>query len=331
VRQFPGSFTIFGAAVLVPDTKIGDQIHVEVSKYQPTEDELEFNPDVQDDLKKQVHFKIDYEFVQNDVRSLDGGIIGKKYYFWVTGKTTTKSKLPTTTISELLKNGPTQYVVFPSTTSFAVFGLNYLVAKNDTFKLRLVNDLTLRSDPNGLDLKNTHEEWKLIRKGQRQKVPEALWNKIVDSICGADISNQELPYRSIVEYDARNNTSTIYGFGDGQVIAPREILVKTIFDTITNSKVTIEFDLTGNIDFIGSDVLDWNNPEEWFDTPENTRRTMENIWAKAKNSQINEIVFAAIEDACAYIEDMTHLIKTSRLSAYSIRIINPSPATEDFE
>lgn len=331
VRQFPGSFTIFGAAVLVPDTKIGDQIHVEVSKYQPTEDELEFNPDVQDDLKKQVHFKIDYEFVQNDVRSLDGGIIGKKYYFWVTGKTTTKSKLPTTTISELLKNGPTQYVVFPSTTSFAVFGLNYLVAKNDTFKLRLVNDLTLRSDPNGLDLKNTHEEWTLIRKGQRQKVPETLWNKIVDSICGADISNQELPYRSIVEYDARNNTSTIYGFGDGQVIAPREILVKTIFDTITNSKVTIEFDLTGNIDFIGSDVLDWNNPEEWFDTPENTRRTMENIWAKAKNSQINEIVFAAIEDACAYIEDMTHLIKTSRLSAYSIRIINPSPATEDFE
>jgi hypothetical protein len=152
-----------------------------------------------------------------------------------------------------------------------------------------------------------------------------------DSICGADISNQELPYRSIVEYDARNNTSTIYGFGDGQVIAPREILVKTIFDTITNSKVTIEFDLAGNIDFIGSDVLDWNNPEEWFDTPENTRRTMENIWAKAKNSQINEIVFAAIEDACAYIQDMTHLIKTSRLSAYSIRIINPSPATEDFE
>lgn len=331
IRQPPGAFELNGSEVIFASTVTGDELYVRVSMYEPSADELKFNPDVDDDLKKQDHYKRDYEFVENLVRSSDGAVIGSKYYFWVTGKSTTTNKLPTNTIENLIINGPTQFAVFPRNDSIVLYGLNYLVTRNNTFKLRLVNDNTLRSDPNGLDLKDVHQEWKLIRKGQREKVPSQLWDRIVDSMCGSNIAGEVLPFRSILEYDSRNNTETIYGFGDGQVIAPRDILVKTVFETITNSKVTLEFDLSGAIDFISSDVLDWNNPNEWFDTPDHTRKTMESIWFKAKPSQINEIVFAAIEDACAYIKEMTHLMKTSRMSAYSIKIVQQSSGIEKYE
>jgi hypothetical protein len=109
------------------------------------------------------------------------------------------------------------------------------------------------------------------------------------------------------------------------------VLVNTAFQTITNSKVTIEFDLSGTIDFISSEVLDWENSNYWFDTPEHTRTTLERIWQLAKPSQINEIVFAVINDICAFNSEMTHLMKTSRLSAYSIKIVQQSSGKEEFE
>ncbi len=331
IRQFPGSFLVYGSIIIVPETSAGDKIFVKISKYEPSADELSFKPEVLDDLKKQVQYKKDYEFVEFDVRNDEGAFQSKLYYFWVTNKTNSSDGLPTNTITESLLTGPSQFVLFPRNDSFAVFGLNYLVAKNNTFKLRLLSDETLRDDPNGLDLKDTHQEWTLIRQGQRGRVPKELWDRIVDSMCGQNLSGQSLPFQSIIEYDNRNGTNTIYGFNEGQILAPRDVLVNTAFQTITNSKVTIEFDLSGTIDFISSEVLDWENSNYWFDTPEHTRTTMERIWQLAKPSQINEIVFSIINDICAFNSEMTHLMKTSRLSAYSIKIVQQSSGKEEFE
>lgn len=331
VRQIEGTFLKYGSVIVVPDTTVGDDLYIRIASYLPSEAELKFDPDVADDLKKQIHYKKDYEYVKLPVRNLDGVVIGAKFYFWVTNKTSTANKLPTTTISQMLVSGPPQFIVFPSSKSVVLNGMNYLVGMNNQFKIRLVNDETLRDDLNGLDLKDTHHEWALIRRGQRQKVPKKLWDKIVDSMCGENIVGDAIPSRSRIEYDARNYTNSIYGFADDQVIAPSNILVDTVFFTITNSKVHREFDLSDEIDFISSDVLDWDSSETWFNSPANIRKNMDAIWNNAKSSQINEIVFAAIEDVCVYISEMTHLMKTSRLSAHSIKMVQPMASLEDFE
>lgn len=331
VRQMAGTFYKYGTVVVIPQTSIGDIINLRVAGYNPTDEELNFNPDVEDDLKKQIHYKKDYEYVKLAVRNFDGVIVGSKYYFWVTNKSTTNNRLPTSTISDLLMNGPSQFMMFPSNDSIVLFGLNYLVGMNNKFKLRLVNDETLRDDPLGLDLKDIHYEWALIRKGQRQRLPKDLWEKIVDTMCGQNIAGDTLPSMARVEYDTRNYSNSIYGFEKDQVLAPAQTMIDTVFYTITNSKVNREYDISDEIDFISSDVLDWDSSETWFNSVANIRKNMDAIWNEAKPLQINEIVFAAIEDACVYIPEMTHLMKTSRLSAYSIKMVQPMAAREEFE
>jgi hypothetical protein len=106
IRQFPGSFLVYGSIIIVPETSAGDKIFVKISKYEPSADELSFKPEVLDDLKKQVQYKKDYEFVEFDVRNDEGAFQSKLYYFWVTNKTNSSDGLPTNTITDSSKPGP---------------------------------------------------------------------------------------------------------------------------------------------------------------------------------------------------------------------------------
>lgn len=337
ILQGYGAYTITGNFVTIETLNVGDTVVIVYAGYTPSKKELAFNPDVSDDLTIQRHYKKDYQFVEVPIRSSDGAIINSKYYFWVSDKSHTVNSISVKTIAENLKNGPAQYVTFfrfeneTTINSIVVYGLNYIVSKNDTFQLRLVNDQTLRDDPEGLNLKDTHSEWALIRRGQRTRCPKQLWDKIVESMCGETIVGDTLPAVKLQEFDIRNGTTTIYGFNDGQILAPSEVLVNTIQHTILNTTVIKEFDVSNTIDFIADDVLDWSDTESWFVTPSSIRKNMDSIWNKARPQQINEIVFNAIEDICAHNPEMTHLMKTSRLSAYSIKIVPQVANVQEYD
>ena len=337
VLQIIGSYQIIGKFIQIPDTAVGDFITILNRSYIPTSAELAFDPQTKDDLAIQIQYKKDYQYVVLPIRNSDGVVGSYKYYFWATNKSNASGKLSTSVIAEMLKSGPTQYVSFHRTNSMkydaiAISGINYIVGKNDTFKLRLVNDYTLREDPNQIDLKDTHAEWKLIRPGQRTRVPKELWDKIVDAACGQNIAGQKIPSFARISYDERNHAASKYGFGEGQIVAPSDVVIKTIFDTITKyTKVVREFDINNTIEFIGDDVLDWNNPDSWFATPASTRNTLTRIWELARPQHANEIVFAVINDICAFNPDLDVLMKTSRLSAYSIKIVQGVSSNAEFE
>jgi len=213
--------------------------------------------------------------------------------------------------------------------AITVSGLSYVVTKDNAFKLRFTRDFTLRDDPNELDLKDTHAEWMLIRPGQRTKIPEALWNKMVNTACGEDVAGNALPSPQRVAYDERNGTRTQFGFGADQVLAPSDLVKSTLQFTILNTKLV---DDTGSVpvpDYIT--FLDFNESEMWFSTPSNTRNTLTRIWNEGKVSQINELFFAVLEDILASNYEMTDLFKTSRLSAYSIKVVRPSPIVPTYE
>jgi hypothetical protein len=144
-----------------------------------------------------------------------------------------------------------------------------------------------------------------------------------------DAAGNPVPALRRVLYDERNGSFTQFGFNGEQTLAPSTLLIATVEFTILNTKVV---DTSGPVpvpDFIA--ILDFNQSDTWFADAAATRQTMTDIWANAKVSQINEIFFAALEDTLASNLELTDLFKTSRLSAYSIKIVTPTVSIPIYE
>ena len=340
VQQLSGTYTLIGGVLSVLNVAHGHQVTIVIRPYAPTSDELAFDPTVADDLTIQQQYKTDYQYVKVPVRGSDGTITSTKYYFWVKNRSTAarRKNLSVKSIAKLLVDGPSQFLTFQniqptgdtySYNAITIAGLNYVVTKDDAFKLRFTRNFTLRDDPNQLDLKDTHAEWTLIRPGQRTKIPEALWQKMVDTACAQDAAGNTLPSPSRVSYDDRNGTRTQFGFGSDQVLAPTSIVLSTLLFTILNTKLVDDSGAIPVPDYMT--FLDFSQSDTWFSTPANTRNTLTRIWNEAKVSQINELFFAVLEDICSAQYELTDIFKTSRLSAYSIKVVSSTPAVPTYE
>ena len=106
-------------------------------------------------------------------------------------------------------------------------------------------------------------------------------------------------------------------------MAPAELLRSSILHSILNTRL---IDTTGNVDVPDYiKVLNFNESDIWFKDSAATRKTLSDIWLNAKPKQINEVFFAALNDMLACNYEMSDIFKTSRLSAYSIKLV-PIPA-----
>jgi hypothetical protein len=211
----------------------------------------------------------------------------------------------------------------------AISGLNYIVTKDDTFKLRFTRDFTLRDEPEELNLKNVHAEWTLLRPGQRTRVPEALWRKLTDSAAGVDAAGNAVPAVRRVLYDERNGTDTRFGFGPEQTLAPAALLRSSILHAIVNTRLVDDSGASPVPDYIAA--LDFGESESWFATPASTRETMTAIWTGGTAQQVNAVFFVALNDVLAANYSLSDLFKTSRLAARSVRIVGKPPALPAYE
>ena len=347
--QFGSAFSITDNVVKLDTVRLGSSVVVVIRKYNPSAAELAFDPDVSDDLSIQRQYKKDFEYVESTVRDRDGSIIGTTYFFWVQGKTTPakQKRMSVQAIAQDLKAGPSCYLTFQVNTDLmrnaagqyaynavSIAGLANVVSKDDTYKIRFTNDFVLRDDPEEMNRKDVHTEWVLIRAGQRTRIPESLWSKLTDSICGFDAANNQVPSVNRVLYDERNSTRTRFGFDKDQTLAPSELLIQSVKHaivntTLRNKSVPVLADGTLPIDFI-----DWlvDTPQDtWFSSAEASRRTMTNIWNRAKPTQINSLFFAALEDILAHNYELTDIFKTSRLSVNSVKVVQPTLAKLTYE
>lgn len=340
VAQLTGTYSLVGTTLTVLKVPFGQYVVLIVRPYTPTTAELAFDPAIMDNLLIQRQYKSDYQYVELPVRDGAGTIVSTTYFFWVKNRTSPapKNDLSVKAVAQLLTAGPSQFLTFqniqkPADTweynALAINGLNYVVTKNDTFKLRFTRNFTLRDDPQQLDLKDTHVEWSLIRPGQRVKIPEVLWRKLVNTACGLDEAGNTLPSPRRASYDTRNGTRTQFGFGADQVIAPTALVTSTLLFTILNTRLLDESGAVPMPDYML--FLDFNESDIWFSTPTNTRNTLTKIWNQAKVSQINELFFAVLEDMIASNYELSDIFKTSRLSAYSIKVVRPGPVLPSYE
>lgn len=348
IAQLAAAYSIVANTVTLNNVLAGSIGTVIIRPYEPSAAELAFDPTVLDDLTFQQQYKQDYEYVSLPVRDSEGAPTSTIYYFWVKNKSinAVKKKLSVSAITQELRDGPPNFLTFQhligtGTTAdpyrydaITISGLSYIVAKDDTFKLRFTRNFTLRDDPQQLDLKDTHTEWTLIRPSQRTRIPATLWDKLTDSLAGQNIAGSAVPALRRELYDERNGTTTQFGFEAEQILAPQDLLVSSVTYTIVNTKLinkSVPPNADGSYppDFI--EFLDPASAGTWFATPAEARQTMTDIWNAAKPVQINEIFFAALNDILAKNYELTDLFKTSRLSAYSIKVVAASPITPTYE
>ena len=339
IAQLKASFTLSGKQLTVNNVSTESKVTVIVRKYEPSIAELGFDPAVKEDLSFQKQYKEDYEYVSLPIRDREGALSSAVYFFWVKNKTTPAAgkKQSVQSITQMLRDGPLNFLTFQHISDAAPYqydaitisGLSYVVTKDDTFKLRFTRNFTLRDDPQELDLKNVHTEWALMRPGQKTRIPENLWIKLTDSVVGADAAGNTIPSVRRQLYDERNNTRTSYGFGSEQTLAPLELLRSSIVDTILNTKLVVDGVSVVVPDYIS--FLDLDESDSWFATAESARKTMTDIWNQASVAQVNEIFFAALNDVLASNYELSDIFKTSRISAYSIKVITGAPVAPTFE
>jgi hypothetical protein len=342
IAQLKAAYTITGKTVTVHSVRRASTATVIIRKYEPSLAELAFDPDVADNLAFQQQFKQDYEYVAQPVRDNEGSLTQMRYFFWVKNKTTTAigKKLSVQAITQELQEGPSNYLTFQHFLesnwaqpkrydAITISGLSYVVTKDDTFKLRFTRDFTLRDEPEELNLKNTHTEWALIRAGQKTRIPETLWQKLTDSVAGEDAAGNAVPAVRRVLYDERNGTRTQFGFNREQTLAPSNLLRSSIAHTIVNTTLV---DSSGSVpvpDYIS--FLDLDDADAWFADATTARKTMTDIWNSAKVEQVNEIFFAALNDILASNYQLSDIFKTSRLSAYSIKVVRAAAVPQTYE
>lgn len=342
ISQLRATYTIVGKNISVLNVKSGSKVVVIIRKYEPRAEELAFNPDVQENFLYQHQYKKDYEYVSSPIRNDDGSISNIEYFFWVKNKSTAAAgkKMSVKAVAQDLISGPSSFITFQNIlestdilpnryNAITISGLNFVVTKDNSFKLRFTRNFTLRDDPQDLDLKDTHTEWSLMRQNQNTKVPVQLWNKLIDSAAGFDAVGNIIPSIRRTLYDERNGTRTQFGFNVEQTLAPFDLLRSSILYTILNTKLVNDAGISEIPDYI--DGINFDESSEWFADSNSTRKIMTFIWLNAKVSQINEIFFAALNDILASNYELSDIFKTSRLSAYSIKLVPIPPGVSTYE
>jgi hypothetical protein len=328
------------------EPNLGDMVTLIYKAYAPSKIDLTFDPDnnpTTDNPVQTVQYKYDYQYTAREIRNDAGVLVNTLYYFWVANKnlTTRGRKISLQAAKSLLKVNTNPYAILqnisaptgtatPSYNQFIGMGLNRYITEDDTYKIRFTRDFILRDDPKDIELKNVHTEWAMIREQQNILIPEKLWNHLVDAACGQNLIGDAVPSIARVAYDERNGTNARYGFGDGQAFVDQTLALDSIKHAILNTALTTISPANPGVEVPDPiEFIDPNQIDSLFDTAANIRKTMSDIWTKAKPKQVNEIFFTVLYDALADNYEFTDIFKTSMIAAHSIRLFSKLEKTDE--
>src|SRR5690606_19341358 len=136
-----------------------------------------------------------------------------------------------------------------------------------------------------------------------------------------------------INYDAKYNTNTRYGFESDQIFVDSDLALDSIINTILNTSLTLKLGAITLTDYITILNVNASTTEEqlrqqWFSTPQQSRATMSLIYSTARAAQINEIFFNVLNDALANNYEFTDLFKTSLVTVNSTTIVKEQTTRE---
>lgn len=335
VKSLTGYYLFTPQAGIIQGSKLRAQLPFRV----PTGDELKLKLEgTTADPTKLVEFKYDTPYSVREERNEFGRVTSVKYYFWVTGKETPAvgKKLPVKLVAQQLKQHPGPYAVPQVLKRFnqldgrpnryallTLVDLARFIRKNDSYKLRISENGSMRDDDQDITLRPTHAEWKLIRKNQPTRLPKELWDKLVDTLCGETATGQSLPFAVYSEYDDRNGTTSRIGLRQGQVLADPIKAIATVKGMLKDTQV-VTYDVASGsfipspISFVGYDSTALDT---YLETPTSIRAFMALLWNNASARNLNELFFAVLDDALAASYELADVIKTSYVTLDEVRAV----------
>lgn len=193
-------------------------------------------------------------------------------------------------------------------TQAIVRGLQGTVKQEDRYVIRFTRDFTLRDtlDRSSMTPKNRHEEWKLFREQQFEKIDLYLWTKMVEALIGYKINstgilfNQAIPSLNRILYDRLYNAETQFGLGPQQVFTDKSLSLRTLMQFLTDPNRAFEF---VNI----AEFLDNND----FNTPEGIVAALTSIYQGFSVSEVNSLFFSILHDAISLKKEYGDFLKTS--------------------
>ena len=195
-------------------------------------------------------------------------------------------------------------------TSLALSGLDQLITSDQRFAIRLSVNRSLATNDTSMTV---HNEWEMFREHQSYLIPDQLWNKLVESMVGYQLSDPDQPVPSIerIFYDQDNNTVSRYGIQQDQALGDSDNIVQTVLAIIS--------DPTTDVYPVDKDQF---FDKYSFATTEDIRISMEYIRSYFPVSVINQIVVEVIKDFLTLAPNDSNLMKTSWISISGTTIVD---------
>lgn len=322
--------------------------------------ETAFDPDTTDDGATLVQWKYDFEYTT--FTTISGTTPQVTYYFWVQNSqfrdNTDNTALSAQEVAQQLEKIPTPYFTVhepkddPTLIGTYGYGLspygftysladlaeqsliipilyreavlhkasNY-ITEDDRFVWRFTRDLTLRYTLKGTNnLKSKHEQWLLIRREQPTVIARELWDRLTEALIGYTLADNTVRVPSLERelYDALNNTDTRYGLGVDQAFCDKALGLATVLAYLEDP----------NIDFSPVDIDNFFATHS-FDTPENIRTAMDDIYSSFSTQNTNNIWFETLLDAFATRAKYKEILKTSWIALHGIRVLEVGGIFDD--
>lgn len=200
-------------------------------------------------------------------------------------------------------------------------GLQGAVKDANRYVMRFTRDFTLRDD---LDIDevspmNIHEEWKLFREKQLEKIDRRLWDRITEALIGFKLDGESfnsakpIPSLNRILFDRLYQTDTQYGLGDTQVFTNKDLSRETILAVLADPNREFEY---VNIE----EFLTKHN----FLTPEDIISAMNEIYMDFSVDAVNMIFFAVLHDAMSLKMEHSEILKTSWVALQISQNVEPS-------
>lgn len=333
-----------------------------------SDEEKEFDPDASDDGTIMEQWAADYEYSTHvkTTGNLISGIQYQTYYsYWVEHSTNrdlgNDSSMSIADVADAMVHIPVPHFVvqmplddttwvekygygvikYGSTFSIADVTEQYhitpvmyrqaiirnvasYITDDDRFVVRFMRDVSLRDDlqPNKYYAmpKNKHEEWFLFRREQSSTIPHELWIRLAEAMMGQkyDDSTVRVPALERELYDITYGTDTRYGLGDSQAFVDRKLATATVLEYLQRP----------TNDFYPADIDDFFNRNS-FDTPENIKSAMDEIYNTFPATHVNNIWFDALLDALSTRSKYKEIMKTSWIALHGIRVLEVGGLFDD--
>ena len=165
------------------------------------------------------------------------------YYYWVKNKTSVP-KLDSrisdvATVSNLIQSPLTQglsYFAPISPNSFMISNvINNLTKENTVLQINY-RDRATKDKTDG-----THAQWLLIKENYKDaQIPNQIWNKMVDSICGYDVTEKTVPDTTLSINDRYGNKVRPRQTWFKDLKKARKVLFQSVNNITTNISLDIE-------------------------------------------------------------------------------------------